>query len=204
MTFPWGRGACICGGRQHLRELLLSPGVPERPIAHSRQEPLHKPDPPLCVCVCVCVCVWVRVKSFTVRELLPCMKKQESSTAIGTGLCRSAVAPPNPLDSGQGIHQSFHASTHPPIPPVIICYVQALCLTPERKKRNNNSLDSEILGLSYGETGNINHVLSPQQLVNINGDPLIQLTYSAHCIPCTEGLQCPSSISSSSQGVLDI
>ena len=150
------------------------------------------------------MCVWVRVKSFTVRELLPCMKKQESSTAIGTGLCRSAVAPPNPLDSGQGIHQSFHASTHPPIHPFIICYVQALCLTPERKKRNNNSLDSEILGLSYGETGNINHVVSPQQLVNINGDPLIQLTYSAHCIPCTEGLQCPSSISSSSQGVLDI
>lgn len=98
---------------------------------------------------------WVRARSLADRVLLSCMKKQEKLTTIGTDLCTSAVASATPLDYGEGINRINSLFIHPSIYHLLN---PGTVLSPEEQKRDNSSPNPQILGFSYGDTGNINPI----------------------------------------------
>lgn len=133
---------------------LLSPQGTIKALISQAPEPLHKPDPPLVVFLSSS---WVRAKSLTVRGLLSCMKKQERLIAVGTGLCRAAVASPDPLDSERGINRIVFSFIPPSVHPSIYYLLcPGTVFNPREQKRKKNSPGPQILRSICGETENIN------------------------------------------------
>lgn len=132
--------------RQHLTEPLLSPqGTIKVCTSYHCTSQVHH-------WLFFFTSSWVTAKSHAVRGLIILQEEtRELLIAVGTGLCRSAVGYPTPLDARQGISRMAFPFIHPSTPSPHSSIYHLLCsgteLSPEVQKRNHNSLNPHYFGI---------------------------------------------------------